>query len=124
MGEFILKSIATKEAMEMNKKHNCAKELKRIGEVIAELRKDHKLTQALLAERAGIAKSTLANIELGNFNFEISSLISVLGVLDEPVVYVLYRAIVEPKLIVADVKERMFIDVLKMFIRGVFRHIR
>ena len=108
----------------MNKKHNCAKELKRIGEVIAELRKDHKLTQAILAERAGIAKSTLANIELGNFNFEISSLLSVLDALDEPVVYVLYRAVVEPKLNIADVKDRVFMDVVKMFIRDTFRHVR
>lgn len=41
---------------------------KRLGELIAKLRKDKGLTQAQLAEMAGIARSNLVNIEAGKYS--------------------------------------------------------
>ena len=110
----------------MLKKKAWKMELRRIGEVIGELRRDRKLTQAQLAEAAGIAKSTLANIELGRLNFEITSFLNVLEALDEPMVYVLYRAVVEPKLELVKEKDgdKLTKDLVKIFIRDIFRHVR
>lgn len=108
----------------MAKKKSWEMELRRIGEVIGELRRDRKLTQAQLAETAGISKSTLANIELGRLNFEITSFLNVLEALDEPMVYVLYRAVVEPKLEVVKDGDKLTNDLVRTFIRDIFRQVR
>ena len=52
-----------------------------IGERITRRRVDMQLTQAALAEQAGIAKRTLERIEAG-YSSQLSSLIRVLRVLD------------------------------------------
>lgn len=108
----------------MAKKKSWEMELRRIGEVVGELRRDRKLTQAQLAEAAGIAKSTLANIELGRLNFEITSFLNVLEALDEPMVYVLYRAVVEPKLDGVKDGDKLTNDLVRTFIRDIFRQVR
>ena len=55
--------------------------LAEIGERIAALRIDMQLTQATVAEQAGIAKRTLERMEAGHSS-QLSSLIRVLRVLD------------------------------------------
>ena len=55
--------------------------LAELGERIAQCRLEHQLTQAMLAEQAGIAKRTLERIEAGA-SAQMSSMIRVFRVLD------------------------------------------
>ena len=58
--------------------------LKVLGERVATLRRERDLTQEQLAERAGVSRNHIADIELGARNTGVWSLILVAGALDVP----------------------------------------
>ena len=71
--------------------------LKNLGEVISEIRRDRKMTQAQLSIKAGVARSTLSDVEQGSRNVMIKNLLDVLVALDVPLEYTLLRAAEERK---------------------------
>lgn len=58
--------------------------LKMLGECVASLRRERNLTQEQLAERAGVSRNHIADIELGARNTGAWSLILVARALDVP----------------------------------------
>ena len=49
----------------------------KIGEIIAEIRLDKKMTQDELAERSGLSRSSLTAIENGRANFTIDAILDI-----------------------------------------------
>lgn len=64
----------------------------KIGEIIAEIRLDQKLTQNELALKAGMRQPNLARIEKGDVNFSIDTLFDIADALDVSVLHILVKA--------------------------------
>ncbi|WP_277099120.1 helix-turn-helix domain-containing protein [Coprobacter secundus] len=60
----------------------------RIGKRIAEIRKEHGLSQAKLAELTGIAPGNIARIELGKYSTGIDILSKIAGALKKRIDFV------------------------------------
>lgn len=60
-------------------------ERQRIGRRIAELRKGKKMTQAELAERAGLGQGHIARLEAGQYGATIDVLSSIAGAMESTI---------------------------------------
>ena len=78
-------------------KMNYDSRLKKLGDVISEIRHDNGVTQEQLAKKAGVSRTTLASLEKGEHNVMIKNLLDVLVALDVPLEYILLRAAEERK---------------------------
>lgn len=86
----------------------------KIGEIIAEIRLDKKLTQFDLAKLAGMKQPHLANIEKGDINFSIDTLLDIAAALDVSAAYILLKALWNGKDIIIEqaVKDNIIKDIV------------
>lgn len=97
----------------------------KIGEIIAEIRLDQKLTQNELALKAGMRQPNLARIEKGDVNFSIDTLFDIAEALDVSVAYIFLKAFWKNNIVSVNGKEveatvsKLYEDILATIVKAV-----
>lgn len=80
---------------------HCEEKIK-IGNVISSIRKNRKMRQRDLAERAGISMATILEIEKGRANITFDNMLDIEEALDVPFGYIYTKAFVSKKMLDID----------------------
>lgn len=93
----------------------------KIGEIIAEIRLDKRMTQDELAERSGLSRSSLIAIEKGRANFTVDTLIDIANALDIPMELIFLKAFFAGKALKlnANTSERIIKDLLLVLMQNI-----
>ena len=94
----------------------------KIGEIIAEIRLDKKLTQCDLAKLSGIKQPNLVNIEKGDINFSIDTLFDIADALEVSVAYILLKALWNGKDII--IEQAVKDNIIKNIVISVVKTLR
>lgn len=76
----------------------------KIGEIIAEIRLDKRMTQDELAERSGLSRSSLIAIEKGRANFTIDAILDIANGLGVSVELIFLKAFFSGKAVKIDAR--------------------
>lgn len=93
----------------------------KIGEIIAEIRLDKRMTQDELAERSGLSRSSLIAIEKGRANFTIDAILDISNGLGVSVELIFLKAFFSGNTVKlnANTSERIIKDLLLVLMQNI-----